>query len=56
MDEISDKGQLFSEEAMENIVGLYDALLRVHCRLMREGWTKVDGKLIPPPGYEPRKK
>ncbi len=52
----NDKNEIFSEEAMENIVGLYDVLLRVHCRLMSEGWTKVDGKLVPPPDYIPRNK
>ena len=42
----------FSEEGLENIVGFYEVLLRVHNRLVLEGYVFKDGKIKPPPGVQ----
>ena len=42
----------FSEEGLENVVGFYEVLLRVHNRLMTEGYTVKDGKITPPEGKD----
>ena len=52
----SEKKNIFSDEEIKNFAGLFDVLERVNRRLMREGFKMVDGELIPPPDYKPRKK
>lgn len=39
----------FTEEGLENIVGFYEVLLRVHDRLIVNGYVFKDGKITPPP-------
>jgi len=47
--------EYFDEEEMENLVGFFEVLYRIKYRLIGEGWKVVDGDMIPPPGYKPRK-
>lgn len=49
MENINQQNQIFTDNQIENFVGLYNALKKVHIRLVREGYTIKDGKIIPPP-------
>ena len=42
------KKPLFTEEAIENIRALGDALKDIHIRLIKEGYVIKDGEIIPP--------
>lgn len=39
---------IFTNEEIKNFEGLYIAIKKVHCRLMEEGYTIIDGKIIEP--------
>jgi len=38
----------FTPEQIENFVGFFHSLRRIHIRLIKEGYTIKDGKIIPP--------
>ena len=40
--------RIFTEAEMDNILGFYHALKKVHIRLINEGYQISDGKIIPP--------
>lgn len=40
----------FSDEAIKNFAGLYRVLHKIHCRLIREGYTINDKGIFPPKG------
>ena len=42
------KKQHFSDEEIKNFTGLGKALKKVHCRLIREGYTINDKGIFPP--------
>lgn len=42
------KDYIFTEKEIENFAGIYNALKQVHIRLIKEGYTIKDGKIIPP--------
>ena len=48
MSEPKKKKDIFTSEDLVNITSFGNALLRVHARLMAEGYKIVDGKLILP--------
>ena len=52
----TEKKEIFSEEEIKSLAGFFEVLHRVHCRLINEGWKMVNGEMIPPPDYIPRKK
>lgn len=37
---------IFSEEAIKNFVGLYYALLKIRTRMLAEGYTIKNGKVV----------
>jgi len=39
---------VFSDKEMENFLGLFEILRRVHTRLIGEGYTIRAGEIIPP--------
>jgi hypothetical protein len=44
--------RIFTDAEMENFAGFYQALKKVHIRLIKEGYTIGDGKIIPPEAGE----
>lgn len=39
---------IFTQAQINNFAGFYDALKKVHNRLIKEGYTIKDGQIIPP--------
>jgi len=39
---------IFTEKEIENFAGFYNALKKVHIRLIKEGYKIKDGKITPP--------
>ena len=50
----TEKKEIFSEEEIKSLAGFFEALHRVHCRLIGEGWKMVEGEMMPPPDYKPK--
>lgn len=44
---------IFSDEAIKNFAGLYNALKKVHDRLIREGYKIENGEIIKPSANRP---
>jgi hypothetical protein len=44
-----------SDETIAALKELGEVFRGIHNRLMSEGWVLKEGKLIPPPGYQPPK-
>lgn len=38
----------YTQEEIDNLVGFFEVLYNIHCRLIGEGWRVVDGEMIPP--------
>lgn len=48
--------QIFAENEIQNFVGFYNALKRVHNRLIKEGYSIQNGEILPPSQLDvPRK-
>jgi hypothetical protein len=45
-----------SQEAKDNLINFLECVRDIVKRLLSEGYTIVDGKLVPPPGYEDKTK
>lgn len=43
------QNQIFTEAEIQNFAGFFNAIKKVHTRLIREGYTIKDGKIIKPP-------
>lgn len=39
---------IFTDEQIKNFEGFYIAIKKVHCRLIEEGYTIIDDKIIKP--------
>ena len=48
MHENSPENRVLSDEELETLVSLRNALLKIHNRLMHEGYKVVDGEIFPP--------
>lgn len=51
-------GCYFSQETINSIITLGDILRKIHNRLIKEGYSIIDGRLIGPDGsikYEPKR-
>ena len=48
MEQKKDQQNIFTEEQISNFADLYDALKKVHVRLISEGYTIENDKIIPP--------
>lgn len=42
------KEYIFTDKEIENFAGIYNALRRIHIRLVKEGYKIEDGKITPP--------
>ena len=42
------QNQIFSNGQIQNFVGFYAAIKKVHSRLISEGYTIKDGQIFPP--------
>lgn len=42
------KSPKFSDEAVDNFATLFDILKQIHIRLLKEGYTIEEDKIIPP--------
>jgi hypothetical protein len=42
------KDDIFTDKEIENFAGFFNALKKVHVRLIKEGYKIKDGKIIPP--------
>ncbi|MGI6374108.1 MAG: hypothetical protein ACOX0C_02120 [Patescibacteria group bacterium] len=49
MENQNQQNNIFTNGEIQNIVGFCNALKKVHNRLIREGYTIKEGKIIPPP-------
>lgn len=52
------KGNHFNKETMDGFIQLGTILRKIHNRLLQEGYSIIDGRLIAPNGdviYEPKK-
>ncbi len=55
MDDLASENDLpigchFSQETINGLIGLGEILRKIHIRLIREGYSIIDGKLISPIG------
>ena len=48
MEQKKDQQNIFTEEQISNFAGLYNALKKVHIRLISEGYIIEKDKIIPP--------
>jgi hypothetical protein len=48
MPENNQQNSIFSPEQINNFAGFYNALVKVHNRLIKEGYIIKDGQIIPP--------
>lgn len=46
------QNQIFSNEQIQNFVGFYAAIKRVHLRLISEGYIIKNGEVFPPKKME----
>ena len=42
------KNRIFTDKEIENFVGLFEILKRIHIRLVNEGYTIENDNIIPP--------
>lgn len=49
MDFINQHNQIFTEEEIKGFAGYYNALKKIHIRLIQEGYIIENGKIFPPP-------
>ena len=48
METNNQQNQIFTDSQIQNFVGFYAAIKRVHSRLISEGYTIKDGQIFPP--------
>jgi len=48
METNNQQNQIFTNGQIQNFVGFYSAIKRVHSRLISEGYTIKDGQIFPP--------
>lgn len=48
MENNNQQNNIFTSEQINNFAGFYNALAKVHNRLIKEGYTIKNGQIIPP--------